>query len=120
MVTHFLVIMGFQLAGEAIVAWLGTSFPGSLCGMLLVLIWLWLRRGPSEELTGASRALIDYLGLLFVPAGAAVMGFGALLLSDGVAIAASLILSTGLAIPVGGLVFGARHALTLERSGGQQ
>ena len=120
MVTQFLIITGFQLAGEAIVAWLGTSFPGSVCGMVLLLIWLWLSRGPSEELTGASGALIDHLGLLFVPAGAAIMGFGALLLSDGVAIAASLIVSTGLATLVGGLVFGKRHGFILERSGGQQ
>ncbi|HWE16964.1 MAG TPA: CidA/LrgA family protein [Hyphomicrobiaceae bacterium] len=79
-----------------------------------------MSRGPSEELTGASGALVDYMGLLFVPAGATVMGFGALLFSDGVAIAVSLIVSTGLAIVVGGLAFGERHSFTLERSGRQQ
>lgn len=103
MLTQLLVLMAFQLAGEMIVRSLGLVFPGPLCGLLLLLGWLHLTGGPSEDLARVGSGLIDHLGLLFVPAGAAIIGFGALLLSDGLAIGAALLLSTGLAILVSGL-----------------
>jgi putative effector of murein hydrolase LrgA (UPF0299 family) len=43
MLAQFLVLMGFQLAGEVIVTSLGLVFPGPLCGLLLLLGWLHLR-----------------------------------------------------------------------------
>jgi holin-like protein len=104
MLTQLLVLMDFQLAGEILVRSLGLVFPGPLCGLLLLLGWLRLRGGPSEDLARVGSGLIDHLGLLFVPAGTAIIGFGALLLSDGLAIGAALLLSTGLAILVCGLL----------------
>ena len=109
MLGQLLVIMGFQLAGEALVAGLALNFPGPLCGLLLLLLYLGLRGGPSPDLDRAASSLVDHLGLLFVPAGTAIVGFSALLRSDGVAIAGALLLSTGLAILVSGLL-GARRA----------
>src|ERR1700730_7116390 len=103
MLTQLLVLMGFQLAGEVVVTGLGLVFPGPLCGLLLLLGWLQLRGGPSEELVRGGNGLVDHLGLLFVPTGTAIIGFGALLRSDGLAIGAALLLSTGLAICVTGL-----------------
>jgi holin-like protein len=114
MLGQLLLIMGFQLAGEVVVASLGVNFPGPLCGLLLLLGWLRWRGDPSPDLSRAAASLVDHLGLLFVPAGAAVVGFGALLLSDGLAIAATLLLSTGLAILVSGLIGGARRARVLQ------
>jgi holin-like protein len=104
MLPHLLALMGFQLVGELIVAGLGVPFPGPLCGSILLLAWLQLSGGPSEDFARTGTALVDYLGLLFVPAGAAIVGFSALLLSEGLAIGAALVLSTGLAIFVSGLV----------------
>ena len=40
MIGQLLLIMSFQLAGEAIVALAGLNFPGPLCGLLLMLAWL--------------------------------------------------------------------------------
>jgi holin-like protein len=94
---------GFSLQAILVVG-LGLTFPGALCGLLLLLCWLTLWGSASEDLTRAATSLVDYLGLLFVPAGTAVVGFGALLLSDGLAIGVALLLSTGLAILVGGLL----------------
>ena len=115
MIGQLLLIMSFQLAGEAIVALVGLNFPGPLCGLLLMLAWLALRGGPSEELSSAAGTLVDHLGLLFVPAGAAIIGFGTLLLSDGMAIAGALLLSTGFAIAVAGLLGGAPSAQSLHK-----
>jgi len=104
MPAQLLIIMGFQLAGEALVSACGLSFPGPLCGLLLMLAWLNYAGGPSAELSRAADILVDHLGLLFVPAGAAIIGFGALLFADSVAIVGALLLSTGLAILITGLL----------------
>ena len=50
--------------------------------------------------------LIDHLGLLFVPAGAAILSFASQLLDDGRAIAAALVISTCLGILVSGYIGG--------------
>jgi holin-like protein len=104
MPAQLLIIMGFQLAGEALVSACGLSFPGPLCGLLLLLAWLNYTGGPSAQLSRAADILVDHLGLLFVPAGAAIIGFGALLFADSVAIVGALLLSTGLAILITGLL----------------
>ena len=92
------VLMSFQLIGEAIVKSTGIPFPGPLLGMILLLAYLHLRGGPSEELTKVGSTLIDNLGLLFVPAGTAIVAYGSLLAEDGVAIAAALLVSTVVAV----------------------
>ena len=98
------VLMMFQFIGEVLVTLTGIPFPGPLCGMALLLGYLYLRGGPSEELTKVGMTLIDNLGLLFVPAGTAIVAYGALLASDGLAIAAALFASTIAAVIVSGVI----------------
>ena len=102
----------FQLVGEAAVSSLGIPFPGPLCGMLLLLAYLCLRGGPSDELSSVGSKLVDNLGLLFVPAGTAIVAYGALFATDGPAIFAALVLSTLVAVLVGGVI-----AASAEHSG---
>jgi LrgA family len=64
----------------------------------------YVRGGPSEDLTKVGTTLIDNLGLLFVPAGTAIVAYGALLARDGVAIAAALFASTIAAVIVSGVI----------------
>jgi holin-like protein len=66
--------------------------------MLLLLLYLYLRGGPSDELSHVGSRLIDNLGLLFVPVGTAIVGYGALFAADGLAILVALVISTLLAI----------------------
>ena len=98
------ILMSFQLIGEALVKLTGIPFPGALIGMLLLLAWLCLRGGPSDELSKVGSTMIDNLGLLFVPAGTAVVAYGSLLAQDGVAIAAALVISTVAAVLACGLI----------------
>ena len=98
------VLMMFQFIGEVVVTLSGVPFPGPLCGMALLLGYLCLRGGPSEELSEVGTLLLDNLGLLFVPAGTAVVAYAALLASDGLAIAAALVVSTIAAIAVSGVI----------------
>jgi holin-like protein len=98
------LLMTFQLIGEAVVSLLGIAFPGPLCGMLLLLGYLCLRGGPSEELSIVGSKLVDNLGLLFVPAGTAIVTYGALFATDGLAIVAALIVSTLVAVVISGAI----------------
>jgi|FEC22Drversion2_1045045.scaffolds.fasta_scaffold01640_6 holin-like protein len=105
------LLMMFQFVGELVVALSGIPFPGPLCGMALLLGYLCLRGGPSEDLSQVATVLLDNLGLLFVPAGTAVVAYAALLASDGLAIAAALVVSTIAAVVVCGVI-AARSAST--------
>ena len=98
------LLMMFQLIGEAVVSLLGIPFPGPLCGMLLLLGYVCLRGGPSEDLSIVGSKLVDNLGLLFVPAGTAIVAYGALFATDGLAIVAALIVSTLVAVIIGGTI----------------
>jgi len=98
------LLMAFQFIGETLVSAIGVSFPGPLCGMLLLLAYLYLRGGPSDALSGVGSKLIDNLGLLFVPAGSAIVAYGTLFATDGLAILAALIVSTLLAVVIGGAI----------------
>jgi holin-like protein len=102
------VIMVFQLSGEAIVTATRIAFPGPLCGMGLLLLYLYVRGGPSEELSTVASMLIDNLGLLFVPAGTAIIAYGTLLASEAFTIVTALIVSTLAAIFVSGAISSAR------------
>ena len=98
------ILMMFQFIGEALVTSVGIPFPGPLCGMLLLLLYLCLRGGPSDDLCDVGSRLIDNLGLLFVPAGTAIVAYGTLFATDGFAILAALIVSTLLAVLIGGAI----------------
>jgi holin-like protein len=98
------LLLTFQLAGELIVTAIGIPFPGPLCGMVLLLGYLYLRGGAPEALFVVGSKLTDNLGLLFVPAGAAIVAYDTLIAQDGLAIAAALMISTLLAIFVSGVV----------------
>jgi holin-like protein len=98
------LLMLFQLLGEFLVSAAGIPFPGPLCGMLLLLGYLYARGGPSDELANVGGKLVDNLGLLFVPAGTAIVAYGTLFATDGLTIFAALVLSTLAAVLVGGAI----------------
>jgi holin-like protein len=98
------LLMMFQFIGEALVTLSGIPFPGPLCGMLLLLGYLYLCGGPSDDLSSVGSSLVDNLGLLFVPAGTAIVGYSTLLATDGLAIFAALVVSTLVAVLVSGAI----------------
>lgn len=104
MLTQFGLLMTFQFVGDLLMTASGIPFPGSLCGMILLLAYLHLRGGASEDLAKVATTLTDNLGLLFVPAGVAIIGYVGVFAEDGFAIAAALVISTLAAVVVGGVV----------------
>jgi holin-like protein len=100
-----LALLGFQFAGEAVVAALALPVPGSIIGMALLLGWLSVRTpAKSGQIITAADTVLSHLTLLFVPAGVGVLMYGDLLLRDGFAIAVALVVSALLSIAASGLV----------------
>jgi holin-like protein len=97
------VILICQLFGEVLVHGAGLPMPGPVLGMVLLLAMLVargrLRRSAAAAAQGgsletASRGLLAHLSLLFVPAGVGVIQHLDVFAAYGLALAASLVLST--------------------------
>jgi len=97
------IILTCQLVGEVLVRGSGLPMPGPVIGMVLLLAILAIRGRflPSttvaEEagsLETTSRGLLAHLSLLFVPAGVGVIEHLDVFATYGLALAASVVLST--------------------------
>ena len=103
MVRGLFILLLCQLVGEALARGLGLPAPGPVIGLAVLTLglWAWSRRRPmSDEEIGesdvgrAAGGLLGSLSLLFVPAGVGVVQYAGLLGQNGVALAASLVVST--------------------------
>ena len=74
---------GLQWLGDAVVAWTGWPVPGSLVGMLLLLIALALRGSVPAGLEAVTAPLLRHLMLLLIPSVAAVSVHAGLLARQG-------------------------------------
>lgn len=105
MIWHLVVLLGFQLAGEAIVRALDLVIPGPVLGLAMLLAVLIAAPRLAAAIRPTAQGLLAHLSLLFVPAGVGVVGHLGRVESDGPALLAALVLSTAAAIAVGALVF---------------
>ena len=103
MIRGLFALLLCQLVGEILARSLGLPAPGPVIGLALLTLglWLWNRRKPfsDDELVAsdvgkASSGLLGSLSVLFVPAGVGVVQYLGLLRDQGVALAASLVVST--------------------------
>ena len=69
MLETLLVLIGFQLAGEALGVALALPVPGAVLGMMLLFAFLMLRRGVPRALQQGVPALLQHFSLFFIPAG---------------------------------------------------
>lgn len=75
----FAALLAFQLAGEVLVQLFAIPLPGPLAGMLLLFMFLVIRKHVPPALATTSSWLISHLMLLFIPAVSGVMlSFGQL------------------------------------------
>lgn len=63
----FLWLLGFLLLGDLIVTLLALPVSPGLAGMLLLTVWLMLRRRVNAEVAAASQSLISFLAMLIMP-----------------------------------------------------
>lgn len=87
-------LLGFHLAGELLARSLGLPVPGNVLGMLLLFIFLLLRRGVPKVLDDFVPKLLSPMVLYFMPSAVGVITLGPLLAREGLGIAAVMILST--------------------------
>jgi len=73
MIRGMAVLLAFQFAGELIATFLDIPIPGSVVGMVLLLLALVLGIVMVEWLQGAADLLLSHMALFFVPAGVGVM-----------------------------------------------
>ena len=113
MIPALALLLACQLAGEALVRALGIAFPGPVAGLFLLLgllAWRGRRRAAESEevppaLAQVSSLLLGNLSLLFVPAAVGIVQHAELLRAHGLAILASIVISTAAALAVTALVF---------------
>jgi holin-like protein len=103
MIRGFFLLLACQLVGEVLSRSLALPAPGPVIGLALLTLALalWTRWRPmsddeiaNSDVGRAATGLLGSLSLLFVPAGVGVVQYIGLLKEDGVALAASLAVST--------------------------
>lgn len=104
MLPAFALLLAFQLSGEVLRLALDLPLPGPVLGLVMLLLWLIVRGGPSEALRGTTSNFLQHLSLLFVPAGTGVMLHLDRLGSEWLPIAVALLVSTVLGMSVAALV----------------
>jgi putative effector of murein hydrolase LrgA (UPF0299 family) len=97
-------ILFFQGLGELVSHFLLTLIPGPVVGLVLLLGWFSVRNGIAPEVETVATALVQHLGLLFVPAAVGVVMFWPQLRAHAVAVVAALVVSVVLTIAVSALV----------------
>ncbi len=108
-------LLGFQVLGEVIVRVLGISVPGPVVGMLLLFVFLRIRRyDDSGSIVRAGSALLRHLQLFFVPAGVGIIVYLAVLRDHALPIAAAMLGSW-----LAGLIVVGWTAVGLERLTGK-
>ena len=114
MIAALTLLLGCELAGEALRRTAHLPIPGTVIGMLILTMILIARPPPAttagddpappSKLDRAADVLISNMGLLFVPAGVGVIAQMAVLKAEWLPIVAGLLGSTLLGLIVTGLV----------------
>ena len=132
MIASLTLILLAQLLGEGLARSAGLPIPGPVLGMALMLVFLVLRDRPALRLPrilpmpltdgtleSTARGLLSNLSLMFVPAGAGIVGRLDVVQSQGVRLAIVVVLSTAAALMATVLVFLWVARLT-ARTGGER
>ncbi|MDO5057800.1 MAG: CidA/LrgA family protein [Lautropia sp.] len=104
MLNAITILLIFQLAGEIITQAFQLPIPGPVIGMVLLFITLVLRGGPGKALRETSGTLLQYLSMLFIPAGAGVMLHFGTLRAEWLPILLAATLGTALVIVITALL----------------
>ena len=75
MIWGLVQILLFQGIGELISQFALPTLPGPVIGLVLLILWLVLRKGINADLAMVADGFSQYFGLLFVPAAVGVVLF---------------------------------------------
>ena len=73
MLSTLTILFACQFFGELLVRAFDWPIPGPVIGLIVLLIALIVRGGPSETFRTTASGMLRYLLLLFVPAGAGIV-----------------------------------------------
>ena len=104
MISGLVQILLFQSIGELVSKFLLPTLPGPVIGLVLLVLWLVLRKEVNAELALVADGFSQYLGLLFVPAAVGVVLFVPQLQANALAIISALVGSVILTIGSSALV----------------
>ena len=104
-VLAFLALIVCNEAGGFIARQTGVPVPGTVIGILIMLVALLVLRRVPETLRSASVFLLTHLNLFYVPAGVGVMGYLVLIAHDLWPIVITMFASTFLATIAAALAF---------------
>lgn len=104
MISGLVQILLFQSLGELASKFVLPTLPGPVIGLVLLIIWLVLRKGINPELALVADGFSQYLGLLFVPAAVGVVLFLPQLQANALAIISALVGSVILTIATSAIV----------------
>jgi putative effector of murein hydrolase LrgA (UPF0299 family) len=104
MVSGLVQILLFQSFGELLSKFMLPTLPGPVIGLVLLIIWLVLRKGINTELALVADGFSQYFGLLFVPAAVGVVLFLPQLKANALAIVSALVISIVLTIATTAIV----------------
>ena len=104
MLRTYLVLLSCQAVGELLHHVSRLPLSGPIIGMVLLLIFLQMAGGGSEEFNLAGQSILRYLPLFFVPPGVGIMQHIALMRTMWLPTLLALIISTTLAMISGAIV----------------
>lgn len=105
MLHSILVLIAFQLIGEFVQASFNLPVHGAICGMILLLIVLIIRRRVSQPLRLTANALFQYLPLILIPPSVGVMLQWQALIAQPVALFGVIVISTALGLGASAWLF---------------
>ena len=98
MLKGIIVLLVFQFLGECIVKLFELLVPGPVIGMVLLLIFLMIRKSSFESLDNAVFIHLRYLPLLFIPAAMGIITQADVISKEFWAITISLLVGTIIAL----------------------
>lgn len=104
MIEGLVGILLFQGLGELVSRFLLPLIPGPVIGLVLLLSYLAVRKAVPPSIDQVASALVQHLGLLFVPAAVGVVLFWPQLRSHALAVTVALLVSVVLTIAVPALI----------------
>ena len=100
MLSGLIILFAFTLTGNIISTALELSLPGSVLGLLALLVYLRLTGGASESLSLMAEKLIGFLPALLIPPGVGLFFLGDIMQGQWLAVGLAMFVGTLLSIAV--------------------
>ncbi len=100
MLNTLATLLVFQTLGEGLSYALSLPIPGPVIGMVLLFVYLTIKRDALQKLAPTSLELLKHLALLFVPAGVGIMVHAQRISDEWLPILVALVASTIVSIAV--------------------